>query len=139
MLQVENTITGSVEEWQDIIRQITVNQLSGQVNVTFKHDGIHVWQPSRMPAPDDIGQDVVHLYDFHNQIKKDKEQKNLQQANVIGSVSVPAVRVRFCPKDVDETFDGTVIEETKYSYLVIPDDNITGTARWNKKYCDVLR
>ena len=72
MLQVENTITGTVEEWQDIIRQITVNQLSGQVNVTFKQDGIQVWQPSRMPAPDDIGQYSSHPYDFHNQIKKDE-------------------------------------------------------------------
>jgi len=50
----------------------------------------------------------------------------------------PVVRVRFCPTDTDETFDGTVIEETKYSYVVTPDDNLTGTARWNKKYCDIL-
>lgn len=63
----------------------------------------------------------------------------LRQPPVSSSVSVPAVRVRFYPKDVDETFDGTVIEETQYSYLVIPDDNLTGTARWNKKCCDVLR
>lgn len=62
----------------------------------------------------------------------------LRQTDVSSSVSVPAVRVRFYPKDVDETFDGTVIEETQYSYLVIPDDNLTGTARWNKKCCDVL-
>jgi hypothetical protein len=55
------------------------------------------------------------------------------------NVPVPAVRVRFYPKDSDETFVGTVIEETQYSYLVIPDDNVVGTARWNKKYCDVLR
>ena len=59
--------------------------------------------------------------------------------NVGSSVSVPAVRIRFYPKDTDETFDGSVIEETQFSYLVIPDDNLTGTARWNKKYCDVLR
>jgi len=48
------------------------------------------------------------------------------------------IRVRFYPKGVDETFDGTVIEETKYSYLVIPDDNLTVTTRWNKKCCEVL-
>jgi len=41
--------------------------------------------------------------------------------------------VRFYPKDVDETFDGTVIDETQYSYLVIPDVTLTGTARGNKK------
>jgi len=61
------------------------------------------------------------------------------QTDVSSSVSVPAVRVRFYPKDTDETYDGTVIEETQYSYLVAPDDNLTGTARWNKKCCDVLR
>jgi hypothetical protein len=63
----------------------------------------------------------------------------LRVGEVSSSVSVPAVRVRFYPKDVDETYDGTVIEETQYSYLVIPDDNLSGTARWNKKCCDVLR
>lgn len=62
----------------------------------------------------------------------------LRQTDVSSSVSVPAARVRFYPKDTDETYDGTVIEETQYSYLVAPDDNLTGTARWNKKYCDVL-
>jgi len=63
----------------------------------------------------------------------------LRVGEVSSSVSVPVVRVRFYPKDVDETFDGTVIDETQYSYLVIPDDNLTATARWNKKCCDVLR
>ena len=63
----------------------------------------------------------------------------LRQTDVSSSVSVPAVRVRFYPKDTDETYDGTVIEETQYSYWVAPDDNLTGTARWNKKCCDVLR
>lgn len=61
------------------------------------------------------------------------------QTDVSSSVSVPAVRVRFYPKDTDETYDGTVIEETQYSYLVAPDDNLTATARWNKKCCNVLR
>ncbi|MFZ4569714.1 MAG: hypothetical protein ACOYM0_01130 [Bacteroidales bacterium] len=69
-----------------------------------------------------------------------EESKNNNGCTDIStSVSVPAVRVRFYPTDTDETFDGIVIEETQYSYLVIPDDNLTGTARWNKKKCDVLR
>ncbi len=51
---------------------------------------------------------------------------------------VPAVRVRFSPTDTDKTYDGTVIGKTQYSYLVIPDDNLTGTARWNKRCCNVL-
>jgi len=67
------------------------------------------------------------------------EKTALNKTDVSRSVSVPAVRVRFYPKDVDETFDGTVIDESQYSYLVIPDDKLTGTARWNKKCCDVLR
>ena len=32
-------------------------------------------------------------------------------------------KVRFYPRNVNETFTGTVIQETQYSYLVIPDDN----------------
>lgn len=63
----------------------------------------------------------------------------IANTHVGSSVPVPAVRIRFYPKDTDETFDGSVIEETQFSYLVIPDDNLTGIARWNKKYCDVLR
>lgn len=85
--------------------------------------------------------------DINARLKADSEPQPIDTASsqtiakphVSSSVSVPAVRVRFYPKDVDETFDGTVIEETQYSYLVIPDDNLTGTARWNKKHCDVLR
>ena len=76
---------------------------------------------------------------MENKSSKQAPNKALRKTDVSSSVSVPAVRVRFYPKDVDETFDGTVIEETQHSYLVIPDDNLTGTARWNKKYCDVLR
>lgn len=69
-----------------------------------------------------------------NENLNEAENPALQQGVVSSSV-----RVRFYPKDTDETYDGTVIEETQHSYLVIPDDNLTGTARWNKKYCDVLR
>jgi len=55
------------------------------------------------------------------------------------ALNTNAVRVKFCPKDTEETFDGTVIDETIYVYVVVPDDNPTGTARWNKKCCVVLR
>ena len=55
------------------------------------------------------------------------------------NISIPPVRVRFCPKDTDETFDGTVIEEKTYYYLVIPDDNPNGTSKWNKSVCIILR
>jgi hypothetical protein len=71
-------------------------------------------------------------------MKEERSNEMAVNRNIGSSVSVPAVRVRFYPTDTDETFDGIVIEETQYSYLVIPDDNLTGTARWNKKRCDVL-
>lgn len=62
-----------------------------------------------------------------------------EQKHYLGDWKIrPIVRVRFYPTDTDETFDGTLIEETKYSYVVTPDDNLTGTARWNKKCCDIL-
>jgi hypothetical protein len=70
---------------------------------------------------------------------KETQIPTLSKAAVSSSVYAPEVRVKFYPKDTDETFDGTVIEETQYSYLVIPDDNLTGTARWNKNCCDVIR
>jgi len=47
-------------------------------------------------------------------------------------------RVVFRPIDTDEEFHGSVIQETHYSYLVIPDDNLTGTARWSKKCCEIV-
>ncbi len=55
------------------------------------------------------------------------------------SNSVPAVRVRWYPTDVDETFEGTVIDEKPNYYIVIPDQNLALTQNWNKKLCDVLR
>ena len=58
---------------------------------------------------------------------------------VSASVSVPAIRVRFYPKDTDETFDGTVIDEKQNYYVVAPDQNLMLTQNWNKKCCDVLR
>lgn len=51
----------------------------------------------------------------------------------------PEMRIRFYPKDTDETYDGTLIEETQYAYFVAPDDNLTGTARWSKKYCEIIK
>lgn len=49
------------------------------------------------------------------------------------------LRVRFQPNDCDEVFTGTVIENRKHSYLVVPDDNLTGTAHWSKLYCDIIK
>jgi len=69
---------------------------------------------------------------------QNQESHKLHQHTVSSSVSIPAVRIRFHPKDTDETYDGTLIEENQHSYLVVPDDNLTGTARWNKKCCELL-
>jgi len=54
------------------------------------------------------------------------------------NIGTIVTRVRFYPKDLYETFDGTVIRETSNYYVVIPDQNIMLTQNWNKKYCDVL-
>ena len=54
------------------------------------------------------------------------------------NIETIVTRVRFYPKDLDETFDGTVINETSNYYVVIPDQNLMLTQNWNKKYCDVL-
>ena len=67
------------------------------------------------------------------------QNPQLNIAVVSTSVSVPAIRVRFYPKDTDETFDGSVIDEKTNFYVVIPDQNLMLTQNWNKKYCDVLR
>ena len=47
-------------------------------------------------------------------------------------------RVRFCPSDTDETFDGTVIDEKEHFYVVIPDSDLMLTQKWNKKRCEVI-
>jgi len=54
------------------------------------------------------------------------------------SVSVPDIRVRFSPKDTDETFDGTVIDEKTNYYVVRPDQNLMLTQNWNKRRCNVI-
>lgn len=52
---------------------------------------------------------------------------------------VPAVRVRFFSKETNLTFLGTVIDETSYSYIVMPDDNLMEIDEWDKDNCDVIR
>lgn len=54
-------------------------------------------------------------------------------------IKVPAVRVRNYNEETDETEDGTVIDITLNTYLVIPDYNLQMTVRWDKLNCDVLR
>lgn len=57
----------------------------------------------------------------------------------ISSANVPAVRVRNYNEETGETEDGTVIDATLNTYLVMPDYNLGITVRWDKMNCDVLR
>lgn len=68
-----------------------------------------------------------------------KNQQPCTIHSVGNSFSAPAVSVRFCPMDTDETFDGTVLDEKNGCYIVAPDDDLFRTERWDKSRCDVLR
>lgn len=48
-------------------------------------------------------------------------------------------RVRFYPEDVDETFDGLVIDEKLNYFVVIPDHNLMLTQRWDKRFCELIK
>jgi hypothetical protein len=76
-------------------------------------------------------------FNMKNELSKTEQPCTIH--GVGNSVSVPAVRVRFYPIDMDETFDGTVIDEKNGNYIVIPDDDLCRTERWHKSRCDVLR
>ena len=52
---------------------------------------------------------------------------------------ISPVRVRHWNYDADEQEDGTVIDQTKTHYVVVPDDDIMPPVRWYKKDCEVLR
>ena len=47
-------------------------------------------------------------------------------------------RVKWCPTDTHETFDGTVISETDRIYVVIPDNSHPPTQNWDKRRCEVI-
>jgi hypothetical protein len=90
---------------------------------------------------------AINSTKLSNYIKLNKMQENSKNnetdqlgiGEVSTSVSVPAARVRFYPTDTDETFDGTVIDEKKNYYVVIPDQNLQLIQNWNKIKCDVIR
>ena len=46
MQLINTTIVTSLEEIQDLMRHIIVNELKGQINLTFEGEHIRVWQPS---------------------------------------------------------------------------------------------
>lgn len=69
----------------------------------------------------------------------DKDEKQFDIHSVVRSTEVPAVRVRNYNEETGETENGTVIEATLNTYLVIPDYNLSMTVRWDKMNCDVLR
>jgi hypothetical protein len=70
---------------------------------------------------------------------KNHPQGKLLIGTVVGSAKAPAVRVRNYNEETGETEDGTVIDATLNTYLVIPDYNLQMTVRWDKMNCDVLR
>lgn len=70
---------------------------------------------------------------------KNNESAQLGIGAVVSSADVPAVRVRHYNAFTDEREDGTVIDTTANTYLVIPDYNLQMTVRWSKVDCDVLR
>jgi hypothetical protein len=67
------------------------------------------------------------------------EVKKFRLGAVVSSADVPAVRVRHYNAFTDDLEDGTVIDTTLNTYLVIPDYNLQKTVRWAKVDCDVLR
>jgi len=68
-----------------------------------------------------------------------QETAQLGIGAVVISADVPAVRVRHYNAFIDEREDGTVIDTTANTYLVIPDYDLQMTVRWAKVDCDVLR
>ena len=71
MQLINTTIVTSLEEIQDLMRHIIVNELKGQINLTFEGDRINVWQPSNeifaegiVPAPRHVSIKVVPDREF---------------------------------------------------------------------------
>ena len=54
------------------------------------------------------------------------------------SNSKTEIRVRWHPTDTDETFDGTVIDETDRIYVVVPDNSHSPTQNWDKRRCEII-
>ena len=71
MQLVKTTIVTSLDEIQELMRHIIVNELKGQINLTFEGDRINVWQPSNeifaegiVPAPRHVSIKVVPDREF---------------------------------------------------------------------------
>jgi hypothetical protein len=52
---VNTTIVTSVTEIKELIQHCIVHNFEGQINLTFEDGKILVSEPSKQPAPDDIG------------------------------------------------------------------------------------
>jgi hypothetical protein len=52
---VNTTIVTSVTEIKELIQYCIVHNFEGQINLTFEDGKILVSEPSKQPAPDDIG------------------------------------------------------------------------------------
>lgn len=56
----------------------------------------------------------------------------------ISDIEVPPVRVTHFNYETEEQEQGTVIDQSKLYYIVIPDYNLEINVRWRKLDCDVL-
>ena len=52
---VNTTIVTSVTEIKELIQHCIIHNYEGQINLKFEDSKIIVFQPSKGPAPDDIG------------------------------------------------------------------------------------
>jgi len=95
-------------------------------------------------------QTAIEILEYHQEWRLGKredmihEPKKLTEALDIVLSEVKkfrlgaAVRVRHYNAFTDDLEDGTVIDTTLNTYLVIPDYNLQKTVRWAKVDCDVL-
>lgn len=71
MQLINTTIVTSLDEIQELMRHIVVNEMTGQINLTFEGEHIRVWQPSKEVMAESVtsipivtGIRVVHGREF---------------------------------------------------------------------------
>lgn len=61
-MQLEkNTIVTSLEELKDIVRHCSLDNMEGQINLTFEGDDVEVWQPSKEVVNDGVSKPNIIL------------------------------------------------------------------------------
>lgn len=76
MQLINTTIVTSLDEIQELMRHIVMNELQGQINLTFEGEHIRVWQPSKEVMAESVtsiprvtGIKVVHDLEFCNDVQ----------------------------------------------------------------------